>query len=69
MLTGLEWPVVIVTEKGGWYGNAYFFLGQVFNPTNVYKGQKLTMLVNTNTTPSITNTNPSVPVTVPLKYK
>ena len=69
MLIGLEWPVVIVTEKAGGYGNAYFFLGQVLSPTNVYNGQKLTKLVTTNTAPSTTKTIPSIPVTVPLKYK
>jgi hypothetical protein len=46
-----------------------YFRGQVFKPTNVYNGQKLTRLVNTNTPPRITIIKPSVPVTVPLKYK
>ena len=69
MLIGLGWPVVVATEKVGGYGKAYFFFGQVFNPIKVYNGQKLTKLVNTNTAPSTTKTIPTIPVTVPLKYK
>ena len=56
MPIGLEWPVVIVTEKVGGYGKAYFFFGQVFSPIKVYNGQKLTRLVNTNTAPSTDGT-------------
>lgn len=51
----------------GWL---YFFgAGQVLNPTRVYSGQKLTKLVSINTAPKTTKTIPTVPVTVPVKYK
>lgn len=46
-----------------------FFTGQVLSPTNVYNGQKLTRLVNTNITASTSNTIPSVPVIMLVKYK
>jgi hypothetical protein len=47
----------------------YFLAGHVFNPTKVYRGQKLTRLVNTNTPASTSNIIPNVPVTVLVKYK
>jgi hypothetical protein len=38
-------------------------------PKMVYKGQKLTRLVRTNTPPRINRIKPRVPVTVPVKYR
>lgn len=49
--------------------NQAVFVGHVLSPTMAYSGQTLTRLVSTNTTPKITNTRPSVPVTVPVKYR
>ena len=45
----------------------YFLTGQVENPTRVYNGQKLIMLVKVKTPPNARRTIPSVPVTVPVK--
>ena len=45
-----------------------FFTGQLFKPTMAYRGQKLTKLVSKNTPPNPNSTQPSVPVTVPVKY-
>ena len=78
-LSGHSWPPHLPQAKKNsricgnpdyWQavGN-YFFVEQVLIPTNGYKGQKLTRLVNRNTPPSITRINPGVPATVPLKYK
>lgn len=44
----------------------YFFALQVFKPTNEYKGQKLTKLVNKNIPPKANNTYAKVPSMVPL---
>ena len=41
----------------------------VLMPTIAYNGQKLTRLVRTKTPPRTSRTKPSVPVTVPVKYR
>ena len=48
--------------------NYSFLAGQVFNPINVYKGQKLIRLVARKTIPSISKIIPNIPVTVLVKY-
>lgn len=48
--------------------NRYLVL-QVDIPKMVYSGQKLIKLVAKNIPPRIKRINPSVPVTVPVKYK
>lgn len=49
----------------------YFFAstGQVLMPNSAYSGQKLTNEVPAKITAAKSNTSPSVPLMVPVKYK
>ncbi len=46
----------------------YFFVEQVFMPTNVYKGQKLIKLVSANIIAKTTKMSDNVPLMTPVKY-
>ncbi len=62
MKKGLERPFFISTD-------AFHLVLQVLMPKGAYKGQNETNEVNTKIQAKASNTMPTVPETVPVKYK